>query len=165
MRIRAGHSLAAGLLLALATGCVNVAPQLVRDVAGLYPADTEAAAEARLQELSRRTGIWIFIVTGDPPDQPRMLDEPMGLADERGARAVAILLGPREMVGYGASRASESAGDMTRLSTLDPVPAAGRDSAAYLEVLLDEVEAWAIEMRTPEPVVPGGEQVGPSGAP
>src|SRR3990170_6018812 len=99
MRKRVGRVLAGVLVLVLATGCVSNAPQLVRDVAGLYPADIEAVAESRLQDLSRETGIWFFIVTGNPPDQPRMLDEPMALADGRGARAAALLIGPREMVG------------------------------------------------------------------
>lgn len=161
---------AAGLLalLLLASGCVNEAPQLVRDEGNLYTSDVEAAAEARLQALARRTGIWFFVLTATQPDPPRMLDEPMMIADAREAHAIALLLGPNGMVGYGASDAAVAAGEYESMATLDTTPVAGRDAAETLDALLAQVEAWATRSRTPGPEPaepPGGEPFQPSGTP
>ena len=154
------------VVLLLTAACLNEAPQLVRDGGDLYRRDTEAAAESRLQALARETGIWVFVVTATEPDPPRMLDEPMAIADARGARAVAVLIGPNGAVGYGASSASVAAGDFDRLAALDIAAMPVGDSAPTLDALLTQVEAWVRDGRTPEPVAPGaGEEVGPSGTP
>lgn len=166
MWIRRAATAVALMLPLLATACVNQAPQLVRDGGDLYRRDTEAAAESRLQALARETGIWVFVVTATEPDPPRMLDEPMAIADARGARAIAVLIGPGDVVSYGASAAATAAGDFDRLAALHDNPAPGPDSAARLDALLTQVEAWVRDGRTPEPVAPdAGEEVGPSGAP
>ena len=166
MWIRRATTAVALVLPLLTAACVNEAPQLVRDGGDLYRRDTEAAAESRLQALARETGLWVFVVTDATPDPPRMLDEPMSLADARGARAIALLIGPSGLMSYGASRAATAAGDSDRLVSLNTVTESDLDPEATLDALLTRVVAWATDGGTPEPVAPGAvDPVGPSGPP
>ena len=146
----------------LATGCRPAAPQLVRDGVGMFSAEARAAAEARLQELATEHGMWALVITELGGDPPRMLDEPMGEADARQARAVAILLSADQVVGTGFSRAI----DTDDMGTLVPPDVQGMiaqgETDAALAALVTYLESWVVDPGEP---TPPGVQEGPSGRP
>lgn len=156
--------LATALTLALVACLSPPVPQLVRDGAGIFSRAAREQAEARLQEVARRTDIWIFVITHARPDPPRLLDEPIGLADARGVRAVAVILAPDRVNASGVSRAM---GDRTTMplpgEELDRLLAAGRADDTLGEIV-DAAVVWADNPNagaTP-PRVPVDE-AGPSG--
>ena len=94
---RAWDSLArAALVAVVAAGCVPSAwpdpPALVRDDADIFTAGAEFAADTRLRQIARDHGAWIFVLTHPRPDPPRVLEGPMGEADDAGVQAVAFVL-------------------------------------------------------------------------
>lgn len=157
-------ALATALTLALVACLSPAVPPLLRDEAGIFSRAARAQAEERLQEVARRTDIWIFVITHARPDPPRLLDGPMGLADARGVRAVAVILAPDRVNASGVSRAM---GDRTTMplpgEELDRLLAAGLTDDALAEIV-DAAAAWADDPdagATPPPVPV--DEAGPSG--
>lgn len=141
-RMRAGVALS--LALALSACLPAPAPTLVRDRADIFSAEAEAAAEARLQALARATDRWAFVITEDGGDPPRMLDEPMRLADDRDIDAIAVLLDSTRMIGAGLSGASATNNDAVAIPNeriFDLLQQGQMDAA--LELIVEDLEAWA----------------------
>ena len=91
------------LVMVLAVFLVSCLPtpatQLVRDGAGMFDPAALAQAEERLQAIARRTDVWVLVITGDNPDTPRLVQEPMRQAEARGAEVYALILTPQMLVG------------------------------------------------------------------
>lgn len=159
-------AVARGLLLALLlAACASSAPQLLRDQAGIFSPAARQAAEARLQALAAENAVWPFVLTSVEADPPRMLDAPMGTADDQGVPAVAVLFAPDRIVGSGFSRAwTQSAFDRFLFDPQSMEPFAAGDADAALELVLNYLEEWfADPTRHPRP--PAGEPAAPSDAP
>ena len=116
-------------------------PQLVRDELGLFSPEARSEAEDRLRDLAAEAGIWVFVVSDAEADPPRMLDAPMGEADDAGVPGVAVLFGPETLVGSGRSeRANESFSSLDFLAADQTFQAGDADRA--LELAVDLVEDW-----------------------
>lgn len=159
-------ALATALTLALVACLSPAVPQLVRDEAEIFSRAARAQAEERLQEVARRHDIWVFVITHPQPDPPRLLDQPMALADARGVRAVAVILAPDRVNASGVSRAM---GDRMTLSFPEAAVSeqlgAGRADVA-LALIVDAAVAWADDPdaeATPPPVPVPVDEPGPSG--
>ena len=123
-----------------------------------------AAAEARLQAMAAKHGVWAFVVTNAEPDPPRMLDAPMGDADRAGARAVAVLFGPDRIAGGGYSLEwTRSTSDQFVMSPPDVDGLISTDPDAALERIVDYLEGWLANPT--RNVAPGPALEGPSIAP
>lgn len=112
------------LLLAICAlgpmGCERLAPPpLVRDGAGMFSADAQAAAEARLRQAAADTGIWVFVVTDPDAEPPQMLRGPMESADDASVRALAILLNLHGVIAVGYSQESVELQDSMTFSPPD----------------------------------------------
>lgn len=155
-------SLAAALGVALVACLPSAAPQLVRDGAGIFSRAARAQAEDRLQEVARRTDIWVFVITAANPDPPRLLDDPMALADGRGIRAVAVILAPDRVSAGGSSRAADQRAAPAVPDGTDALLAAGQADLALAQIV-DAAVAWAADpdAGTTPPPIPV--DAGPSG--
>ena len=133
------------LLIILLGGCLRTdIPRLVQDSADIFSAEAEAAAEERLQAVARETGRWGFVITEEGGDPPRMLDEPMRVADARNVSAMAVLLDGTQVLGIGSSRRSVAQRDqlVSEDSRVHEFLAAGNADAA-LEVMVRDFEVWS----------------------
>ena len=145
-----------GLTLLLGACLPAGAPQLVRDGAGIFSAAARAQAEARLQQLARRSDIWVLVFTGTNPDTPRLVREPMQLAEARGARAYALVISPAGLTGS-SGNVPTADGGFQQLPNLDDVEvmlAAGLADDALAKIV-DAAEAFAQNpdaAATPPPV-------------
>ena len=142
------------------------APQLVRDGAGLFSAAARAEAEGRLQQLARRSDIWVLVFTGTNPDTPRLVREPMQLADARGAKAYALVISPAGLTGSSGNVPTADGGfqQLPNLDDVDALLAAGLADDA-LAKLVDAAEAFAENpdaAATPPPVPVDEAPAGPS---
>jgi hypothetical protein len=164
--VRAVLTVARGALPAiLLAACAASAPQLLRDEAGIFTPAARQAAEARLQALAAEYAVWPFVLTSVDADPPRMLDAPMGTADDRGAPAVAVLFASDRMVGAGFSRAwTQSAFERFLFDPPLVEPFAAEDADAALGLVLGYLETWLADPpRHPRP--PAGAPAAPSGGP
>ncbi len=137
------RALSASVLAVLLLGsCAALGPpQLVRDELSLFSADARSAAEDRLRELAAEAGIWVFVVSDAEADPPRMLDAPMGEADDAGVPGVAILFGPAALAGAGLSeRANQSFSSLDVLAVDEAFQAGDADAA--LDLAVDLVIDW-----------------------
>ena len=153
------HLLAAVASAVLLGSCAALGPpQLVRDELGLFSADARSGAEDRLRELAADSGIWVFVISEAGADPPRMLDAPMGEADDAGVPGVAVLFGPRTLAGSGFSERANQSFSSLDFVAVDQAFQAG-DADAALDLAVDVVVDW-VERGMPRdnegpPIQPG----------
>ncbi len=153
------HLLAAVASAILLSSCAALGPpQLVRDELGLFSAAARSQAEDRLRDLAAEAGIWVFVVSDAEADPPRMLDAPMGEADDAGVPGVAVLFGPETLVGSGLSERANQSFSSLDFVAVDQAFQAG-DVDAALDLAVDVVVDW-VERGMPRdhegpPIQPG----------
>lgn len=153
-----------GLFLA---SCLSTpAPQLVRDGAGMFDPAARAEAEQRLQAIARRTDIWVLVITGDNPDTPRLVQDPMRQAEARGAKVYALILTPHLVIGTSGNVPTANGGfEAFPYDGVEGLLARGRPDEALAKIVetaeafVDDPDAFA----TPPPVPVPADDAGPSG--